>query len=66
MTTYLSGIQSSGRQHFGNYFGAIQNHIALVGGEAEDEYFYFIPSAAPSSARATSPRCASSRGCSPA
>ncbi len=40
MTTYLSGIQSSGQQHFGNYFGAIQNHVALL--EEEGEFFFFI------------------------
>ena len=27
MPTYLSSIQSSGLQHLGNYFGAIQQHI---------------------------------------
>lgn len=40
MKTYLSGIQPSGRQHLGNYFGAIRRHIALQ--EAEGEKFYFI------------------------
>lgn len=40
MSTYLSGIQPSGLQHLGNYFGAIKRHI-----EAQDdgnEHFYFI------------------------
>lgn len=38
--TFLSGIQPSGRLHLGNYFGAIQQHIAS---QAEDgEHFYFI------------------------
>ncbi len=40
MTTFLSGIQSSGRQHFGNYFGAIRQHLALV--QEPGEHFYFI------------------------
>ncbi|MFT4539074.1 MAG: tryptophanyl-tRNA synthetase [Planctomycetota bacterium] len=40
MTTYLSGIQPSGLQHFGNYFGAIRQHIS--GSRAEGEHFYFI------------------------
>ncbi|MCZ6598151.1 MAG: tryptophan--tRNA ligase [Planctomycetota bacterium] len=40
MTTYLSGIQPSGRQHLGNYFGAIRQHVALL--EEEGEHFYFI------------------------
>ena len=40
MTTFLSGIQPSGLQHLGNYFGAIKHHIA--GSEAEGEHFYFI------------------------
>lgn len=40
MTTFLSGIQPTGLPHLGNYFGAIEQHIALqdVGGE----HFYFI------------------------
>ncbi|MAB81374.1 MAG: tryptophan--tRNA ligase [Planctomycetes bacterium] len=40
MKTFLSGIQSSGRLHLGNYFGAIRQHL-----ESQDqagEYFYFI------------------------
>ena len=40
MTTFLSGIQPSGRPHLGNYFGAIRQHIAL-----QDEggaCFFFI------------------------
>ncbi|NOT30529.1 MAG: tryptophan--tRNA ligase, partial [Planctomycetes bacterium] len=40
MTVVLSGIQSSGRLHFGNYFGAIRQHIALQ--EEPGEHFYFI------------------------
>ncbi len=40
MTTYLSGLQPSGRQHLGNYFGAIRQHIALC--ESAGEHFYFI------------------------
>jgi tryptophanyl-tRNA synthetase len=40
MTTYLSGLQPSGRQHLGNYFGAIRQHIALS--ESAGEHFYFI------------------------
>ena len=40
MTVVLSGIQSSRRLHFGNYFGAIRQHIAL---QAEPgEHLYFI------------------------
>jgi len=38
-TRYLSGVQSSGRLHLGNYFGAIQNHIRL---QDQGECFYFI------------------------
>ena len=41
MITYLSGIQSTGRQHFGNYFGAIQQHIELQE-QTDAEFFYFI------------------------
>ena len=40
MITYLSGIQSSGRPHLGNYVGAIQHHIELQ--EVEGECFFFI------------------------
>ena len=40
MTVYLSGIQASGRQHLGNYFGAIAQHIELS--ESAGEHFYFI------------------------
>jgi tryptophanyl-tRNA synthetase len=37
----LSGIQPSGRPHIGNYFGAMQQHVALQ--EIPDaERFYFI------------------------
>jgi tryptophanyl-tRNA synthetase len=35
----LSGTQSSGKLHLGNYFGAIRQHIAL---QDEAECFYFI------------------------
>ncbi len=35
----LSGIQPSGKLHFGNYFGAIRQHIAL---QHEATCFYFI------------------------
>ncbi|HUO57159.1 MAG TPA: tryptophan--tRNA ligase [bacterium] len=38
-TRYLSGVQSSGRLHLGNYFGAIRNHIRL---QEQGECFYFI------------------------
>lgn len=37
----LSGIQPTGRLHLGNYFGAIQQHVALQE-EAGAERFYFI------------------------
>ncbi len=40
MKTYLSGIQPSGLLHLGNYFGAIQQHIALQ--ERPGRHFYFI------------------------
>ncbi|HMP01548.1 MAG TPA: tryptophan--tRNA ligase [Gemmatales bacterium] len=35
----LSGVQPSGKLHLGNYFGAIQQHIAL---QDEGDCFYFI------------------------
>jgi tryptophanyl-tRNA synthetase len=35
----LSGIQPTGRFHWGNYFGAIRQYIDL---QTEDEAFYFI------------------------
>jgi tryptophanyl-tRNA synthetase len=35
----LSGVQSSGKLHLGNYFGAIRQHIAL---QNEGECFFFI------------------------
>src|SRR5262245_4938940 len=35
----LSGVQSSGKLHLGNYFGAIKQHIAL---QVEGECFFFI------------------------
>lgn len=39
MKTILSGIQPSGRLHFGNYFGAIRQHIKM---QEEGDAFYFI------------------------
>ena len=36
---YLSGVQSSGRLHLGNYFGAVRNHIRL---QDQGECLYFI------------------------
>jgi tryptophanyl-tRNA synthetase len=35
----LSGVQSSGKLHIGNYFGAVKQHIAL---QDEAQCFYFI------------------------
>ena len=35
----LSGVQPSGKLHLGNYFGAIQQHIAL---QNQGDAFYFI------------------------
>src|SRR5438876_11571797 len=35
----LSGVQSSGKLHIGNYFGAVKQHIAL---QDEGDCFYFI------------------------
>jgi tryptophanyl-tRNA synthetase len=40
MTRILSGIQPTGRFHWGNYFGAIQQYIALQNGK--ESAFYFI------------------------
>ncbi|MFT7486326.1 MAG: tryptophanyl-tRNA synthetase [Candidatus Paceibacteria bacterium] len=40
MTTFLSGIQPTGLQHLGNYFGAIKQHID--GSKGDGEHFYFI------------------------
>src|SRR5262245_5662025 len=40
-TRVLSGVQSSGRLHWGNYFGAIKQHIALQD-DKDAERFYFI------------------------
>ena len=37
----LSGVQSSGRLHWGNYFGAIKQHLDLQE-EKDAERFYFI------------------------
>jgi tryptophanyl-tRNA synthetase len=39
MTRFLSGVQSSGKLHLGNYFGALKQHIAL---QNEGLCFYFI------------------------
>jgi len=39
MKTILSGIQPSGRLHFGNYFGAIRQHIQM---QEKGDAFYFI------------------------
>jgi tryptophanyl-tRNA synthetase len=39
--TYLSGVQSSGLPHLGNYFGAIRQHIELPLTDPA-EHFYFI------------------------
>jgi tryptophanyl-tRNA synthetase len=36
---FLSGVQSSGKLHLGNYFGAVKQHIAL---QNEGTCFYFI------------------------
>jgi tryptophanyl-tRNA synthetase len=40
MKTYLSGIQPSGLLHLGNYFGALQQHVALQ--ERPGRHYYFI------------------------
>ena len=40
MTTFLSGIQPSGRTHLGNYFGALRQHVAAT--RQAGEHFYFI------------------------
>lgn len=40
MKTFLSGIQPTGLPHLGNYFGAIEQHIALQ--DQPGEKFYFI------------------------
>jgi tryptophanyl-tRNA synthetase len=40
MTTFLSGIQPSGRPHLGNYFGALRQHVAAT--RQAGEHFYFI------------------------
>ena len=39
MKTILSGIQSSGKLHIGNYFGALRQHIAM---QEKGDAFYFI------------------------
>jgi tryptophanyl-tRNA synthetase len=36
---YLSGVQSNGRLHLGNYFGAVENHIHL---QDQGQCYYFI------------------------
>jgi tryptophanyl-tRNA synthetase len=43
-TRALSGIQPTGRFHWGNYFGAIRQYIELQPGDrlAADEAYYFI------------------------
>lgn len=38
----LSGIQPTGRFHWGNYFGAIQQYIALQDHPKQRQAFYFI------------------------
>ena len=40
MKTFLSGIQPSGHQHYGNYFGAIRQHV--LASKEEGHHFYFI------------------------
>jgi tryptophanyl-tRNA synthetase len=40
VTVVLSGIQSSGRLHFGNWFGAIRQHVELQ--DEPGEHLYFI------------------------
>jgi len=35
----LSGIQPTGRPHWGNWFGAVQQYIAL---QDQDEAYYFV------------------------
>jgi len=40
MTTFLSGIQPSGRPHLGNYFGALRQHVAAT--HEPGTHFYFI------------------------
>ncbi|MCK6448063.1 MAG: tryptophan--tRNA ligase [Planctomycetes bacterium] len=50
MTTYLSGIQPSGLLHWGNYFGAIRQHVAesrpsaaaSPDAQKPHEHYYFI------------------------
>jgi len=39
MKTILSGIQSSGQLHLGNYFGALRQHIQM---QEEGDAYYFI------------------------
>ncbi len=39
MTRVLSGIQPTGRFHWGNYFGAIRQYIDL---QHEEQSYYFI------------------------
>lgn len=39
MKTILSGIQSSGKLHLGNYFGALRQHIQM---QEDGDAFYFI------------------------
>lgn len=44
MSRYLSGIQPTGLPHLGNYFGAIQQHVAVSQNAAEGgmDAFFFI------------------------
>ena len=43
MPRYLSGLQPTGLPHLGNYFGAMQQHVAISRGlGATDSAFYFI------------------------
>jgi len=38
--TLVSGIQSSGKLHIGNYFGAIKQNIELGNSDAYDAYIF--------------------------
>jgi tryptophanyl-tRNA synthetase len=43
MPRYLSGVQPTGLPHLGNYFGAMEQHVAIARGLApSDSAFYFI------------------------
>jgi tryptophanyl-tRNA synthetase len=39
---YLSGLQSSGRVHIGNYFGAMKQFVSLQNTQPDAEKFYMI------------------------